>query len=271
MNKVPQVLIAFAFLLGAASAGCIGGDPVTNETAEPEDTGVIDPEGGPSNGAGGGAGIDFTVTPEPPRAGIDLQFDAGGSPGSGSGDENDTDSGPQYAWDFGDGRSGEGAQVTHSYQEGGMYTVTLQVMDDNGEGDNTTRDLAVLPPPEADLNETWDGDFPVGAPVESGSWVDEHDIRIDDAQTNVTLQLDGQGTGVSMDLYLLDENGDEVASETGGGASQTLELARLEAGSYTAKIHMTAGSTGTYELTATGTAAVPQPETGQDAGNGNGG
>jgi PKD repeat protein len=37
-----------------------------------------------------------------------------------------------YAWTFGDGASGSGAIVTHSYSSAGTFTVTLQVTDDVG-------------------------------------------------------------------------------------------------------------------------------------------
>ena len=38
-----------------------------------------------------------------------------------------------YAWDFGDGTTGSGVNVTHSYEAVGTYKVTLTVTDD-GEG-----------------------------------------------------------------------------------------------------------------------------------------
>ena len=37
-----------------------------------------------------------------------------------------------FAWDFGDGSSGTGAQVTHAYASPGKYIVTLTVTDDHG-------------------------------------------------------------------------------------------------------------------------------------------
>ncbi len=37
-----------------------------------------------------------------------------------------------YAWNFGDGTTGSGAQVTHIYQQSGRYIVTLTVTDDAG-------------------------------------------------------------------------------------------------------------------------------------------
>jgi PKD repeat protein len=41
-----------------------------------------------------------------------------------------------YAWDFGDGTTGSGVNVTHSYEAAGTYKVTLTVTDD---GNGTAR------------------------------------------------------------------------------------------------------------------------------------
>lgn len=43
-----------------------------------------------------------------------------------------------YAWDFGDGTTGEGLQATHVYQEPGTYRVTLVTRDDKDEVDIAT-------------------------------------------------------------------------------------------------------------------------------------
>jgi len=46
-------------------------------------------------------------------------------------------------WSFGDGATGEGLNVTHTYQVGGNYTLSVTVTD-NGTGGSTTRSQAVL-------------------------------------------------------------------------------------------------------------------------------
>jgi hypothetical protein len=51
----------------------------------------------------------------------------------------------KYLWDFGDGKTGEGAQVSHAYPTGGMFHVKLKVIG-NG-GDEFTRLLRVNVPP----------------------------------------------------------------------------------------------------------------------------
>ena len=48
-----------------------------------------------------------------------------------------------YAWEFGDGNSGSGATVQHSYANGGTYTVTLTVTDFNGASSSATTTATV--------------------------------------------------------------------------------------------------------------------------------
>ncbi len=51
----------------------------------------------------------------------------------------------KYAWDFGDGTTGEGAQVVHAYPNGGAYTVKLKVT--NSEGDSAAHLTRISVPP----------------------------------------------------------------------------------------------------------------------------
>ncbi len=53
-----------------------------------------------------------------------------------------------FEWEFGDGSGEEGAEVTHSYAEPGIYTVTLTVYDDGGFGFSKTRQITVKTPEE---------------------------------------------------------------------------------------------------------------------------
>lgn len=53
----------------------------------------------------------------------------------GSASTNSTDSDLQYTWDFGDGSSALGVDVTHIYNQPGRYSVTLTI--DNGTDQNT--------------------------------------------------------------------------------------------------------------------------------------
>ncbi|WP_409329157.1 PKD domain-containing protein [Trujillonella humicola] len=52
-----------------------------------------------------------------------------------------------YAWDFGDGRTGSGATVRHTYAAAGTYPVRLTVTDDRGGEGTLVRDVTVTAPP----------------------------------------------------------------------------------------------------------------------------
>ncbi len=68
---------------------------------------------------------DFLVTPDDVVcAGTSFSFNA-----SDSYDPDETEL--TYEWNFGDGDTGSGETVTHSYDEGGEYTVTLHVIDND--------------------------------------------------------------------------------------------------------------------------------------------
>lgn len=66
----------------------------------------------------------FFFSPTQPHENDVVQFDASGS----------TDDGliVSYQWTFGDGSSGSGVKVSHSYPVAGAYNVTLTVKDDRG-------------------------------------------------------------------------------------------------------------------------------------------
>ena len=59
-----------------------------------------------------------------------------------------------YDWEFGDGSTGSGRMVTHTYQDPGAYTPTLTVTDDRGATHTTTGDaITVFHPPGTGENE----------------------------------------------------------------------------------------------------------------------
>ena len=41
-----------------------------------------------------------------------------------------------FAWDFGDGNTGTGENITHTYAAGGDYTVKLKASNTDGENEN---------------------------------------------------------------------------------------------------------------------------------------
>jgi PKD repeat protein len=105
----------------------------------------------------------FFYTPAAPKPGEEVLFDGSAS------------SAPQgatltrYDWDFGDGASGTGAVVTHSYAQAGSYRVKLTVTDDQNRQDTAEQTVVVAAPASAeflplpqtivDLQElAWDGE-----------------------------------------------------------------------------------------------------------------
>ena len=78
----------------------------------------------------------FSFTPPSPRMGEEVLFD-----GSASYDPDGEI--VSYRWDFGDGTTGSGITVTHTYNDSGSYTVTLEVKDNRGATDSTSRTVTV--------------------------------------------------------------------------------------------------------------------------------
>ena len=72
--------------------------------------------------------------------GEDLGFD-------GSGSQDPDGSITTYAWDFGDGSQGSGAQAAHRYAAPGRHTVRLTVTDNEGAQASAIHDVDIAPPP----------------------------------------------------------------------------------------------------------------------------
>ena len=102
----------------------------------------------------------FTYSPYSPKVGENVTFDASES--------YDPDGGEiiQYSWDFGDGKTGYGKVVTHSYESEGTYYVTLTVIDDENQSRTLTQPITVLaeiPAPKFEITmEPWctNGTYP---------------------------------------------------------------------------------------------------------------
>jgi PKD repeat protein len=85
--------------------------------------------------------------------GVPVTLDGSGSSDSGSGTIE------SYAWEFGDGGSGVGEVVDHTYAAEGIFNVTLTVTDNGGkvDSDSTTATITGLTPPVADPNGPYNG------------------------------------------------------------------------------------------------------------------
>ena len=63
-----------------------------------------------------------------------------------------------YSWDFGDNSYGDGVSITHSYQSGGTYTVSVTVTDALNQSSTTSQRVTVsVPPPQAAFTYTNNG------------------------------------------------------------------------------------------------------------------
>ncbi len=84
---------------------------------------------------------------EPPVASFTFTAKGGGSllaPVTVQFDASDPDGDIKtYAWDFGDGNTGEGQQVEHTYTDAGEYKVKLTVTDNKGATNTTTKTVEI--------------------------------------------------------------------------------------------------------------------------------
>ena len=89
----------------------------------------------------------FTGNPLSACANVPITFTSTSTTGGGAAITN-------YAWDFGDGYSGSGTSVSHSYALPGVYSVTLVVTNANGAADAEVKPnyITILPSPTASFS-----------------------------------------------------------------------------------------------------------------------
>jgi PKD repeat protein len=83
----------------------------------------------------------FSVSPAQPVVGSSVGFDA-----TGSSDPEPGATISAYSWSFGDGATGTGPRVTHTYRKPGSYRVALTVTDTAGTTATAHRVLRIAPP-----------------------------------------------------------------------------------------------------------------------------
>ncbi|MFW6164025.1 MAG: C10 family peptidase, partial [Planctomycetota bacterium] len=86
---------------------------------------------------------------------------------------------PDYTWDFGDGSAGTGASPSHTYAEGGTYTVTVTGVDDIDRvgTDSLTITVSEPPPPGLEVVAGGDTDFGYVTMGEVSADVDAFTLR----------------------------------------------------------------------------------------------
>jgi len=75
-----------------------------------------------------------------------------------------------YGWSYGDGQTGSGSAVYHSYTSGGVLTITLRVSDSCGFTQAASHPITVHVP-SVDLSKTAVGIAPAGAPLTYTLWI----------------------------------------------------------------------------------------------------
>lgn len=220
------------------------GGLTSTATESVEVTGDV-PEGQPPTAS-------FDMSP----SGLAVQFDASAS--------SDPDGAvAAYQWDFGDGQTGDGVTVGHSYGESGEYEVILTVVDDTGLSASTTRTLSVQAAAESWVTDTFSRSVASGFGIadKGGAWtaltggnafsasgsqglismnspgsgpsVALQDIDARDARATVDVQLDKAptGGGVYSTLYI----------RRGGNSDYRLKVRSMPAGTYVMLARLVSG------------------------------
>ncbi|MFS3128105.1 PKD domain-containing protein [Nocardioides sp. Bht2] len=159
-------------------------------------------------------------------ANLVCSFDAGAS------DDIDGDV-VDYAWDFGDGTTGSGATVNHTYTALGSRTVTLTVTDDDGATAQRVRTIAPNAAPTASFTTSCSGlvcDFNAGAsndpdgPIASYSW----DFGDGANGTGATPQHTYPGAGARTVTLTVTDGAGATASTTGQADPVALPDAQMQ-------------------------------------------
>ncbi len=145
----------------------------------------------------------------------------------------------QFEWEFGDGSTGNGRIVDHTYENTGEYTITLTVTDNNGSTDTTTGTVSVeASEPSASLT---------GDPEEG------------EAPLTVSFDLSGSEDpdGVIEEYTLEFGDGD---STSGTDLLNVIEHTYEEAGEYQATLEVVDDDGLNASTTTTINATEPPPE-----------
>src|SRR3989454_1556602 len=167
------------------------------------------------------------ITDRPPTAsfsesatsvltGVSISFDA-----SASSDPDGTMA--TYSWNFGDGFTGTGKMVTHSYSTAGFFTVTLTVTDNSGStGSATSTKTTTDRPPIAEFSESATSvkigtaiSFDASTSSDPDGTVTSYAWNFGDGSTGagVTISHTYAATGVfTVTLTVTDNNGNTAAA-----------------------------------------------------------
>ena len=220
-----------------------------------------------------------TVTAPPPNEPPVASFDESCSflvcsfDGSGSSDPDGTVA--SYAWDFGDGASGTGANPSHTYAAAGTYTVTLTVTDNRGSTSDTAARMTLTAPPttlyasDAFSRTTSNG---WGSADSGGAWTTASGSLVTVGGGTGNMSMPTAGSGPSAFLNAVSSTDTDVRvtattdkAPTGGGIYLSVIGRRVVgAGDYRAKVRLLANGQVSLALIRTsgaGAETVIRPET----------
>jgi PKD repeat protein len=156
----------------------------------------------------------FDASPTDPNVGEDVTFDASAS-------EDSDGSIESYEWDFGDGETATGEQVTHAFDDAGDYDVELEVEDDDGVTDTVTETITVSEAPNEGPTAAFDAspaDPEVGEDVTlDASDSDDSDGEIDSYEWTITPP------GGESEETLLDSDFEEGSLSDAGWSHDAIE------------------------------------------------
>lgn len=124
------------------------------------------------------------------------------------------------SWDFGDGATGSGATVTHTFAAPGTYTTTLTVLDDRGGSDTSAQDVSVGVIHVGDL-EAW------SAKAKGNRWGAYLEVTV--------VGLDGDPVpGATVSVVWTGATGGSASEATGSDGTVTFETGSIrESGTVT--------------------------------------
>ncbi|MCR4403803.1 MAG: FG-GAP-like repeat-containing protein [Candidatus Acetothermia bacterium] len=174
---------------------------------------------------------DFSYSPAQPKAGEKVRFD-----GSSSSDPDGQVI--SWSWDFGDGKTGTGKIVEHTFEKEGQYKVCLTVKDDKGAEGQACEDLTVGPPPPPPATKLPTvGDEPSGLASGDFNGDRKEDLAVVNQNSNNLSVLLGSGDGkFSPGGTVATGRGPSAVVSADFNKDNQLDLAVSNAGSNTVSI-----------------------------------